>query len=79
MALIQELGSTNTYERTSTMRSISSITIVVILILNLYMVSAKTNKNFLRYVGYLNFINDHRNHVLLQTPVHARLLICLNC
>ena len=30
-------------------------------------------------IGYLNFINDHINHVLLQTPVHARLLYCLNC
>ena len=36
-------------------------------------VSAKTKKNFLRYIGYLNFINDHINHVLLQTCTSIEL------
>ena len=34
---------------------------------------------FLRYIGYLNFINDLIKHVLLQSLVHAQPLNCLNC
>ena len=38
----------------------------------------KTKNSFLRYIGYLNFINDLIKHVLLQILVHAQPLNCLN-
>ena len=35
--------------------------------------------SFQRYTGYLNFIKDPINHVLLLIPVHALLLILPHC
>ena len=76
--LIQELGSTNTYERISTdERSIVKL-IISILLLSLQYVLKKNKTDFLRYVGYRNFINDLIKHVSLLILVHVRLLFCPN-
>ena len=37
----------------------------------------RTIASFLRYTGYLNFINGPLNHVLLLILVHVQLLSCL--
>ena len=36
----------------------------------------RTIANFLRYTGYLNFINGPISHVLLLILVHVQLLSC---
>ena len=78
--LIQELGSTKTKERTSQMRSLSSITIVVIYVTTKFAVGISENQEKIPTLYWLpKLLNDHINQVLLQTPVHARLLNCLNC
>ena len=77
--LVQEHGSTNTYERISTVRSIDLLLILIlsILLLSLQGVLKKNKTDFLRYIGYRNFINDLIKHVSLLILV--RLLICPNC
>ena len=35
------------------------------------------HSSFLRYTGYLNFINGPISHVLLLIPVYVQLLSCL--
>ena len=40
-------------------------------------VIARINESFLRYSGYLNFINDPISRVLLLVLVHEQLLSCL--
>ena len=52
---------------------------VVISLLSSQYASKKTKNSFLRFIGYLNSINDLIKHVLLQIPVHAQPLNCLNC
>ena len=50
-----------------------------ILLLSLQWVLKKSKKDFLRYIGYRNFINDLIKHVSLLILVHVRLLFCPNC
>ena len=72
--LIQELGSTKTYERISTDERPIVIPILSILLLNLQLVLKKSKTYFLRYIGYRNLINDLIKHVSLVLLVHVRLL-----
>ena len=77
--LIQELGSTKTYERISTDER-SIVNTHSIDITAKFAVSIKESKtDFLRYIGYQNFINDLIKHVSLLILVHVRLLFCPNC
>ena len=39
----------------------------------------KSKTDFLRNIGYRNFINDLIKHVSLLILVHVRLLFCPNC
>ena len=73
--LLQELGSTKTYERIST----DERSIVLSILLLFCSVLKKSKADFLRYIDYRNFINDLIKHVSLLILVHVRLLICPNC
>ena len=42
----------------------------------MFAVSIKEKQDFLRYIGYRNFINDLIKHVSLLILVHVRLLFC---
>ena len=44
-----------------------------------FAVLKKSKTDFLRYIGYRNFINDLIKHVSLLGLVHVRLLFCSNC
>ena len=70
---IRELGSTKTNERTSTDEKSIVDNHCCHNITTKFAVGISENqkKNFLRYIGYLNFIKDYINHVLLQTPVNV--------
>ena len=73
--LIQELGSTKTYKQISTdERSIVNAHSRKIL-LSLQWVLKKNKTDFLRYIGYRNFINDLIKHVSLLILG----LFCPNC
>ena len=60
-------------------RDLLSIPILSILLLSLQWVLKKSKTDFLRYIGYRNFINDLIKHVSLLILVHVRLLFCPNC
>ena len=62
---------------TGFMRRLSLIGINAIWRLSLYCLLMRTIASFLRYTGYLNFINDPISHVLLLILVHVQLLNCL--
>ena len=55
-------------------RSLSLIGIANIWLLSLVCLLMRIIANFLRYTGYLNFIKDPINHVLLQILVHVLIL-----
>ena len=60
-------------------RDLLLIPILSILLLSLQWVVKKSKTDFLRYIGYRNFIKDLIKHVLLLILVHVRLLFCPNC
>ena len=62
---------------TGLMRRLSLIGIDYISQLSLGCLLMRTIASFLRYTGYLNFINDPISHVLLLILVHVQLLNCL--
>ena len=62
---------------TGWMRRLSLIGIDAIWQLSLGCSLMRTIASFLRYTGYLNFINGPINHVLLLILVHVQLLSCL--
>ena len=62
---------------TSLLRRISLIGIDAIWQLSLGCLLMRTIANFLRYTGYLNFINCPISRVLLLILVHVQLLSCL--
>ena len=62
---------------TGLMRRLSLIGIDAIWQLSLGCLLMRTIASFLRYTGYLNFINDPISHVLLLILVHVQLLSCL--
>ena len=62
---------------TGWMRRLSLIGIDAIWQLSLGCLLMRTIASFLRYTGYLNFINDPISHVLLLILVHVQLLSCL--
>ena len=59
------------------MRRLSLIGIDAIWQLSLGCLLMRTIASFLRYTGYLNFINGPISHVLLLILVHVQLLSCL--
>ena len=59
---------------TGLMRRLSLIGIDAIWLLSLGCLLMRTIASFLRYTGYLNFINGPINHVLLLILVHVQLL-----
>ena len=59
------------------MRRLSLIRIDAIWQLSLGCLLMRTIASFLRYSGYLNFINGPISHVLLLILVHVQLLSCL--
>ena len=76
----KELGSTKTYERSSTdQRSVINIHSIDITAKFANGILKKTKTDFLLYIGYRIFINDLIQHVSLQILVHVRLLFCPNC
>ena len=62
---------------TGLMRRLSLIGIDAIWQLSLCCLLMRTIASFLRYTGYLNFINDPINCVLLPILVHVQLPSCL--
>ena len=60
-------------------RDLLLISILSILLLSSQWVLKKTKTNFLRYIGYQNYIHGLIKHVLLQILVYVRLLFCPNC
>ena len=62
---------------TGLMRRLSLIGMNTILQLSLGCLLMRTIASFLRYTGYLNFINGHINRVLFLILVHVQLLSCL--
>ena len=77
--LIQELGTTKTYERISTDER-SIVNTHSIDITAKFAVSIKEKQDKLpTFIGYRNFINDLIKHVSLLILVHVRLLFCPNC
>ena len=62
---------------TGLMRRLSLIGIDTIWQLSLDCLLMRTIESFLRYTGYLNFINGPINRVLLLILVHLQLLSCL--
>ena len=62
---------------TCLMRRLSLIGIDAIWQLSLGYLLLRTIENFLRYTGYLNFINGPKGHVLLLILVHEQLPSCL--
>ena len=62
---------------TGLMRRLSLIGIDAIWQLSLGCLLMRTIASFLRYTGYLNFINGPINRVLLLILVHVQLLSCL--
>ena len=62
---------------TGLMRRLSLIGIDAIWQLRLGCLLMRTIASFLRYTGYLNFINSPINRVLLLILVHVQLLSCL--
>ena len=62
---------------TGLMRRLSLIGIDAIWQLSLGCLLMRTIASFLRYTGYLNFINGPINHVLLLILMHVQLLSCL--
>ena len=62
---------------TGLMRRLSLIGIDAIWQLSLGCLLMRTIASFLRYTGYLNFINGHISHVLLLILVHVQLLSIL--
>ena len=62
---------------TDLMRRLSLIGIDVIWQLSLSCLLMRTIASFLRYTGYLNFINGPISRVLLLILVHVQLLSCL--
>ena len=64
---------------TSLIRRLSLIGIGAIWQLSLGCSLMRTVASFLRYTGYLNFINGPINRVLLPILVHVQPLSCLLC
>ena len=62
---------------TGLMRRLSLIGNDAIWQLSLGCLLMRTIASFLRYTGYLNFINGHNDRVLLLIPVHVQLQSCL--
>ena len=62
---------------TGLMRRLSLIGIDAIWQRSLGCLLMRTIASFLRYTGYLNFINGPKNHVLLLILVHVQLLSCI--
>ena len=60
-------------------RDLLSIPILSILLLSLQWELKISKTDFLRCIGYRNFINDLIKHVTLLILVHVRLLFCPNC
>ena len=72
----QELGTEKHMSITSLERCLSLIGIDAIWQLSFSCLLIRTIASFLRYTGYLNFINDLINRVLLLILVHVQLLSC---
>ena len=62
---------------TGLMRRLSLIGIDAIWPLSLGCLLMRTIATFLRYTGYLNFLNGPISRVLFLIPVHVQLLSCL--
>ena len=75
--LKQELSTAKKMSITGLMRRLSLIGIDAIWQLSVGCLLMRTIASFLRYTGYLNFINGPINRVLLLILVHVQLLSCL--
>ena len=77
VTLKQELSTAKYMSITGLMRRLSLIGIDVLWQLSLGCLLMRTIASFLRYTGYLNFINGPISRVLLLILVHVQLLSCL--
>ena len=75
--VLQELSTAKHMSIAGLMRRLSLIGIDAIRQLSLGCLFMRTMASFLRYTGYLNFINDPISHVLWLIRVHVQLLSCL--